>query len=579
MARSNEDGEQECEDMRARLEFAEALAKKHEDQIVDLMNRLNQNHKQASPFHEGIGSSGDRNEEVHRREKWRKLEIPIFAGDDAFGWTHRLERYFLLKEVTEEEKMQATVMALEGKALSWYHWWEKCNPNSNWEGFKIVVVRRFQPLMIQNPFEQLLSLKQTGTLEEYVENFEKYVGAMRTIDQEFVRGIFLNGLKQELQAEVKLYEINSLSEMIQKVLLIEQKNMLINMKPSYSYATRNTGNSHSIPYTKTVTLESKLGSDQRNSSLSGTGQNLSVDSVKNRGGEFKHLTNAEIREKKEKKGYVSGFTTTKSWKVEGIVEGNSVVILIDCGASHNFIATELVGKLKLKVMETPSYLVEVGDVHKVRCKGKIGLAGKFGRNKADFGKLELTVKQGEKVIKIYGNPTLAKTELPFGALMQVLKEEGERLLIQYAAHSSKSQSQEALSQPFLQLLEEYGDLFTDPKELPPIRRHDHAIHLKEGAAIPNLRPYKYPHYQKTEIERLVGEMLDSGVIRPNISPYSSPIILVKKKDGGWRFCVDYRALNKIATPNKFPIPIIEELLDEIGGATIFTKLDLKSGYH
>lgn len=255
MARSNEDGEQEREDMRARLEFAEALAKKHEDQIADLMNRLNQNREQASPFHEGIRSSGDRNEEVHRREKWRKLEIPIFPGDDAFGWTHRLERYFLLKEVTEEEKMHATVMALEGKALSWYHWWEKCNPNSNCEGFKIAVVRRFQPSMIQNPFEQLLSLKQTGTVEEYVENFEKYVGAMRTIDQEFVRGIFLNGLEQELQAEVKLYEINSLSEMIQKVLLIEQKNMLINMKPSYSYATRNTENSRSIPYTKTVTLE------------------------------------------------------------------------------------------------------------------------------------------------------------------------------------------------------------------------------------------------------------------------------------------------------------------------------------
>ena len=87
--------------------------------------------------------------------------------------------------------------------------------------------------MIQNPFEQLLSLKQTGTVEEFVEDFEKYVGALRTIDQEFVRGIFLNGLKEELQAEVKLYDLHSLSEIIQKALLIEQKNVLLNKRNSY----------------------------------------------------------------------------------------------------------------------------------------------------------------------------------------------------------------------------------------------------------------------------------------------------------------------------------------------------------
>ncbi|XP_004514016.3 uncharacterized protein [Cicer arietinum] len=550
-------------------------------------------------------------------------------------------------------------MALEGKALSWYHWWEKCNPNPNWEGFKIAVVRRFQPSMVQNPFEQLLSLKQTGTVDEYVEDFEKYVGAMRTIDQEFVRGIFLNGLKQELQAEVKLYELNSLSEMIQKVILIEQKNMLVNMKNGYSYASRTNGNSRSMPYSKTITLESKLSSDQKSSTMSGTGQSQSVESVKNRGGEFKHLTSAEVREKREKglcfrcdepynkehrcknrqfkmilmeeeeeEGVeegeeplqsfrslhlslcsLSGFTTTRSWKVEGLLEGVAVVILIDCGASHNFIAIELVERLHLTVMETSPYMVEVGDGHKVRCKGKCAqlkfqmqnleaiqdfylftlkgvdmvlgldwLAG-LGEIKADFGKLELTLKQGEKFIRIAGNPALTKTELPFGALMQVLKEEGEGLLIQCERTKTELDSQKTLPKNFLKLLDEFDEICSDPKELPPVRKHDHAIHLKEGASIPHLRPYRYPHYQKTEIERLVAEMLESGVIRHSISPYSSPIILVKKKDGGWRFCVDYRALNKITIPNKFPIPIIEELLDEIGGATVFTKLDLKSGYH
>jgi len=122
-----------------------------------------------------------------------------------------------------------------------------------------------------------------------------------------------------------------------------------------------------------------------------------------------------------------------------------------------------------------------------------------------------------------------------------------------------------------QVLASYGEVFQEFQELPPTRKQDHAIHLKEGPSIPNLRPYKYSHSQKNEIERFIGDMLNVGIIRPSISPYSSPIILVKKKDGGWRFCVDYRALNKVTFPNKFHIPVIDELLDELAGATIFSN--------
>lgn len=222
------------------------------------------------------------------------------------------------------------------------------------------------------------------------------------------------------------------------------------------------------------------------------------------------------------------------------------------------------------------YIFELGVVDLVL--GMEWLAS-LGEIRANFKELTLKVPtiEGTKMLK--GEPSLPRAVASFKSVVKALHDKGQGFLIDYQPLIGETESTMTETEWIAGVLDEFSEVFQEPTGLPPSRRQDHAIVLKEGAEIPNIRPYRYPHYQNNEIEKLVNDMLKSGVIRPSVSPYSSPIILVKKKDGGWRFCVNYRALNKITIPDKFPIPVIDELLDELGGATIFSKLDLKSGYH
>jgi hypothetical protein len=130
------------------------------------------------------------------------------------------------------------------------------------------------------------------------------------------------------------------------------------------------------------------------------------------------------------------------------------------------------------------------------------------------------------------------------------------------------------------LLSKQQTVFSTPQGLPPSRGvHDHSISLVPGTLPPNIHPYHHPFAQKNEIEKMVQELLTTRVIRPSTNPYSSPVFMVLNKEGSWRMCSDFCALNKLTIKDKFPIPVIDDLLDELSGAQFFTKLDLHSGYH
>ena len=138
---------------------------------------------------------------------------------------------------------------------------------------------------------------------------------------------------------------------------------------------------------------------------------------------------------------------------------------------------------------------------------------------------------------------------------------------------------EPLPPQIVSILERFPAIFAEPSTLPPSRNIQHHIHLLPHTVPINVRPYRYPHFQKSEIERQISAMLTTGIIQPSHSPFSSPILLVKKKDGTWRCCVDYRALNAVTVKDRFPMPTIDELLDDLGRASWFSKLDLRQGFH
>jgi hypothetical protein len=130
-----------------------------------------------------------------------------------------------------------------------------------------------------------------------------------------------------------------------------------------------------------------------------------------------------------------------------------------------------------------------------------------------------------------------------------------------------------------ELLGSFEDVFAEPKGLPPNRSHDHSITLKSDAQPICMRPYMYPYFHKEEMEKIVAELLLSEVIRPSQSPFSSSVLLVRKADGSWCMCIYYRTLNKETIKHRFLFPVINELLDELHGSMIFSKLDLRSSYH
>ena len=130
------------------------------------------------------------------------------------------------------------------------------------------------------------------------------------------------------------------------------------------------------------------------------------------------------------------------------------------------------------------------------------------------------------------------------------------------------------------VVRDFLDVFPDDLPgLPPEREIDFPIDLVPGTAPISLPTYRMAPAELKELKTQLQELVDRGFIRPSISPWGAPMLFLKKKDGTWRLCIDYRQLNKVTIRNIYPLPRIDDLIDQLRGVKVLSKIDLRSGYY
>jgi hypothetical protein len=130
------------------------------------------------------------------------------------------------------------------------------------------------------------------------------------------------------------------------------------------------------------------------------------------------------------------------------------------------------------------------------------------------------------------------------------------------------------------VVKDFPDVFPEKLQgIPPDREVEFVIDLLPGTAPISKRPYRMSVEELKELKKQLTELQEAGYIRPSSSPWGAPVLFVQKKDGSQRMCVDYRSLNDVTVKNKYPLPRIEDLFDQMRGARVISKNDLRSGYH
>jgi len=290
-----------------------------------------------------------------------------------------------------------------------------------------------------------------------------------------------------------------------------------------------------------------------------------------------------------------GHTVPQTLQVMGQIQKQPVTVLIDSGSTHNFLQDRVAKQLDLTLEPTHSFQVLVGNGEELQYTMMCSQAPLFlGAREFRVNLFVLPLSGAELVLGVqwlktlgliltyYNNLTMSFTRngtrihlsgvpkpppevTSLHQLQRLVSTDSIDICLQLELISPDSKPDPPAHPQVSLILTKNETLFQKPTSLPPQRPGDHKIPLQHPGNLVNVRPYRYPRFQKQEIENQIKEMLENGIIQHSSSAFSSAVLLVCKKDGSWRFCVNYRALNAMTIKDRFPILAIDELLDELYG--------------
>ncbi|CAH9132841.1 unnamed protein product [Cuscuta epithymum] len=564
-----------------------------------------------------------------------KIDFPRFNGENARGWIRKCQRYFLIHNMSDFEKITLVGLYVEGNVENWYMDRIVGKESMGWDAFVILFLDRFSKE--NDVIGEFNKLRQKGAVEEYIDKFSELKSFMlqrnKYLDEYYFLKSFLSGLKEEIRHMVEIVDPENLDQafMIAK----KQESLLEAVGKSGKTTMRNNwpkvGSEIKGAVTSEKALPIKRLSKEELDARRRKGLCFNCDEVYTVGHKCKKIfvilmTEEEqqlpeplLQEDSEEEEVnfgvslhaLRGQVPTDTIKLMGKVKNNNLTILVDSGSTHSFIDPGAAKRINCDIEITNPLQVTVAGGGRIECNSKcpnlkwemaghsfaasvrvlplggydmvlgVDLMKKLGPILLDYDNHSITFDhQGEKVV-VSGIQSEISVRMINGARMKKFlhKKNGTISQCFCMITTIKKESDSDSNKEVEDILYEFGEVFQEPKGLPPIRNCEHQIDLKEGENSFKQAPYRYPYIQRQEIEKLIKEMLKSGVIQPSHSPYSSPVLLVKKKDGSWRFCVDYRKLNAITIKNNYPIPLIEDLLDELHGAAVYSKIDLRAGYH